>query len=128
MGRKINIFFSIFLVIVLLSHVNGSIKDFTEYFSKKTIDEIRYTIRTLEKETLKISCEPEIHGYNRKELIEYIQKVTENSIYKDIEEFKKAVILPSATNIKDTLIGEKGFLVIWAINAEKYHRMQRGQS
>lgn len=129
MGRKINIFCSIFLLFGLFSHhVNGVTDNFTEYFSKKTVDEIRYTIRTLEKETLKIPCEPEIHGYNRTELIDYIEKITENTIYKDIEEFQKAVILPSAITIKNTLIDEKGFLVLWTINAEKYHRMKRNQS
>ena len=99
----------------------------TKLYETKTLDEIRIHVRILEGMATETINNEDIHGYNRQELIDYIQTLIESyseiDRYDDIEEYKTYIVnglVPQ--NIKTKYSGEHGFIVKWAINAERYKR------
>ena len=99
----------------------------TKLYETKTLDEIRIHVRILEGKATETINNEDIHGYNRQELIDYIQQLidsySEIKDYDDIEAYKTYIVNDlDPQNIQEKYSGEHGFIVKWAINAERYKR------
>ena len=104
-----------------------NIEALTKWYETKTLDEIRIHVRILEGMATETINNEDIHGYNRQELINYIQTLIESyseiDRYEDIEAYKTDIVNNlDPQNIKAKYSGEHGFIVKWAINAERYKR------
>lgn len=126
---RINQFFLCsFIIVICLQLSTENIDELTKFYETRTVDEIRYHIRKAEEFVLpdKANNNKDIHGYKRKELIEYIQSLIdspEGEMLADMERYKTNVV--DALNpavIKASNIEEHGFLVKWVINADRYKR------
>lgn len=124
----IHYFFLYSLIIVLcFQQSTQNIEALTKFYETRTVDEIRIHTRLAEKFVGVDNVNPDIHGYNRQELINYIQKIIDSypgdHRIDDIETYKAEIVdLFDPKNFKEDKSKEHGFMVKWAINAERYKR------
>ena len=73
-----------------------NIEALTKWYETKTLDEIRIHVRILEGKATETINNEDIHGYNRQELINYIQDLIESyseiDRYEDIEAYKTDIV------------------------------------
>lgn len=123
-----------------ISIIKASLEDYDKYYKYRTIDEILYTIRAFEDYLFekKIPIERNIHIFyqERIHLISYIRNtiIIQYPLFEDINLFLSNIIPFSFYSTSEEILfnspesEERGFLVRWAINCEKYKRKQNNQS
>lgn len=125
-----------FIFLVLLTSVMHLIATntlFHQFYKNKTIDEVWYLVDELERYISKVSptFRPQLEplcNMNKNQLASYTSTIIALNVpnLHSIQQFNlKIKIFPSAKTIDDILsLGHRQFLLKWAINAEKYHRIK----